>query len=153
MDDVNKKDHSFWGYDMCLVLWDYNKGGVLYIPFSKSDPVSCVSVVPGRYRIAGYVVTCWPDRAMQRGLFKSPLADSFSVKGDTAIYLGDYFGHTFIDSMVITRGMNKITNNFADTTSYFHDKYPNLASIPTQSVFDLLHTNEVSTYQRRMPLF
>jgi hypothetical protein len=140
-DNMSSKDKSFWGYDMALRVFNEDTRKMLFIRFSKTDPVLCVSVESGHYRIVGYGVTDGYDKFDLVGSFRTnePFTASFHADRDSAIYLGDFSGNTKFSVsftvMTLKAEITEATNNYLETTKLFHDKYPHLASMPIRSIF------------------
>ena len=109
-----------------------------FMPFKPLDPVYCLVSRSGTQDIIG-VATIGSLGRPVRYLFKGsdgPRALSFNARPGTALYVGDFTGIRENHGMYTQLGIRSITNNFAETTEAFHKKYPNLAGLPVQSVFD-----------------
>jgi hypothetical protein len=127
---------------MALQLLNEDTQKQLFIPFSKNHPISCVRIDGGRYRITGFVATDSTDRILGRVKFspEEPFPTSFKATPNSAIYLGDFSGYAKFNMHVTVAtfetGLTEVTNNFLETTMEFHEKFPNLASIPVSSTLE-----------------
>ena len=61
----------------------------------------------------------------------------FTAPAGSQIYLGDFSGAATFDGMLSEWTVKSITNNFANTTVEFREKYRNLATSPSVSIFEL----------------
>jgi hypothetical protein len=61
----------------------------------------------------------------------------FTAPAGSQIYLGDFSGAATFDGMLSEWSVKSITNNFANTTVEFREKYRNLMNIPAVSIFEL----------------
>ena len=141
-DNVTLKDNAFFAYRMALRLLNEDTQKQLFIQFSKNDPISCVRIESGRYRIVGIAATDSTDRILGgvRFMPEEKFATSFRAKPNSAIYLGDFSGYakvgTLLTSVTFETGITEATNNFFETTRVFHERFPHLASMPVCSTFE-----------------
>ena len=131
--------HEFSGENR-LALWLQNLDAQtpVYIYFDADQPVYCIAVKPGRYRVAGFVgVNRLHEIRGRRDFPASRFTVPFTAPSGSEIYLGDFTGTATFDGMLSEWSVKSATNNFAETTVEFREKYGNLMVVPAISVFEL----------------
>ena len=127
-----------------LALWLQNPDtqAQVYIYFDPDQPVYCITVKPGRYRVAGFVgVNRLHEIRGRREFPASRFTALFTAPAGSQIYLGDFSGTATFDGMLSEWSVEPITNNFAATTVEFREKYRNLMMVPAVSAFELQTEN------------
>ena len=139
--EIDSKHHSLLKYNVGLRLYNEDTQKSLFVPFSETDSVLCVTASSGRYALVGWAATSRLDGIGLPYRFKS--ITEFDAHPNTAIYLGDYSGYAearwFLNTTTFKTGINEITNNYVNTTKEFHEKYPYLAAMPDYSLFELVN--------------
>jgi|GEM_PF-2702524 hypothetical protein len=123
-----------------LALWLQNIDvqNPVYIYFDPDQPVYCIAMKPGRYQVAGFVgVNRMHEVRGRREFPASRFTVPFTAPAGSQIYLGDFSGAATFDGMLSEWTVKSITNNFANTTVEFREKYRNLATSPSVSIFEL----------------
>ncbi|HTQ49632.1 MAG TPA: hypothetical protein VMJ12_02900 [Candidatus Acidoferrales bacterium] len=139
--DIDPKHHSLLRYNVGLRLYNEDTQKSLFVPFSETDPVLCVTATSGHYALVGWAATSRLDGIGLPYRFKS--ITEFDARPGTAIYLGDYCGYAearwFLNTSTFKTGISEITNNYVNTTKEYHEKYPYLAAMPDQSLFEIVN--------------
>ena len=143
-DNITTNDTTFLrGYRMGLRLVNEDTQKQVLIRFGKRDPLSCVSVDSGTYKIAGFIVTDGAGFVLEEKDFQAreAFAAPFKVRPNTAPYLGDFSGYAELHFYGLwpadfKAGITEVTNNYLETTRMFHQKYPRLESLPVHSIFN-----------------
>ena len=123
-------------------LWIKNEATdrSLYIQLKDTNPVYAVQVVPGRYRIAGFVRSDNEHGVKDCIAFSatnvpSAMAGSFEARAGDQIYIGDFIWETRLDYPILHWKLKSIDNNFNATTIEFRQAYPKLPATPLESIF------------------
>jgi hypothetical protein len=119
---------------LALRLCEERSQKVYLIPCRAKESVYAVEVLPGRYRLEGYLGTSPAHRPRARHRFTD--APIFDVRSNSLTYLGDFAGYAKVGFGTEEWGLSAITINFEATTDELRQKYPNLASNPTYSIYD-----------------
>ena len=132
---------SSGGYRMALQFSNVDTGKPLFVRFSKDKSLSCASIPGGHYKLTGFVATASSDRTLGGKVFgpEDKIDVQFTAQPNTAIYLGDFSGYVkyyvYGDLTTVETGLTQVTNNCPETTTLFHEKFPNLVALPVRSVF------------------
>jgi len=122
-----------------LALWLQNLDAQspVYIYFDPDQPVYCIAVKPGRYRVVGFVgVNRLHEIRGRREFPASRFTVPFTASAGRQIYLGDFTGTATFDGMLSEWSVKSALNNFAETTVDLREKYRNLATVPVGSIFE-----------------
>jgi len=142
VDNSNVGASAYSGYRMALRLSNEETKKPLYIRFTKTETISCASIPAGHYKLTGFVATDNSDRILGGKIFgpEDKINIQFATEPNTAIYVGDFYGYVkyyvYGDLTTVETGLTMVTNNFSASTPIFHQKYPNLASMPVRSAFE-----------------
>jgi len=142
VDNSNVGATSYSGYRMALQLSNEETKKPLYVRFTKTETISCANIPAGHYKLTGFVATDNSDRTLGGKIFgpEDKIDIQFTTEPNTAIYVGDFYGYVkyyvYGDLTTVETGLTLVTNNFSASTPIFHEKYPNLASMPVRSVFE-----------------
>jgi hypothetical protein len=123
-----------------LALWLYNLDtqNSVYIYFDPDRPLYGIPVKPGCYQLAGFVGVNRLHEIRGRCTFPARrFTAPFTASAGSQIYLGDFLGTATFDGMLSEWRVKSITNNFANTTAEFREKYRNLMAVPAVSVFEV----------------
>jgi len=123
-----------------LALWLQNLDTQkpVYVYFEADQPVYAVQIKPGRYQMAGFVGMNRTHQIKGRHAFPtSRFTAPFTASPGSQIYLGDFSGTATFDSIISEWRVKSFTNNFANTTVEFREKYRNLMTVPAVSIFEL----------------
>jgi hypothetical protein len=127
----------------CLDIYNRETKKEQFIPFRRIDPVYCVVSENGRCEIIGVaLINQITHRVFRYQLYQTmgPFSVSyvipFEAQRGSAIYVGDVAGFFNNPGLEMRFGIRKISDNFAETTSVFHEKYPHLTSLPVRSIFE-----------------
>lgn len=116
-----------------LRLHEENARPVYLIECRTREPVYAIAVRPGRYKLTGYLATSGNQVSGQIDFRNSRV---FEVRSNSLTYLGDFFAYAEIRPFGREWPNSEVTNNFAATTEEVRQKYPNLASSPTFSIYN-----------------
>ena len=141
-DKSNVGATSYSGYRMALRLSNEETKKLLYVRFTKDETISCANIPPGHYQLTGFMATDKSDRILGGKIFgpEDKIDIQFTTEPNTAIYVGDFYGYVkyyvYGDLTTVETGLTQVTNNFSASTAIFHEKYPNLATMPVRSAFE-----------------
>jgi hypothetical protein len=142
VDNSGVQENSGSGYRMALQLSNEETKKPLYIRFTKQETISCASIPTGHYKLTGFVATDTSDRILGGKLFgpEDKINIQFATEPNTAIYVGDFYGYVkyyiYGDLTTVETGLTMVTNNLSGSTPIFHEKFPNLVSMPVHSAFE-----------------
>jgi hypothetical protein len=138
---LNLEHHTSLGNHLALWLRNLDSTNSFYIYFDQNQPVYAITVNPGHYRIMGCAGIDVTHRVLTREVFhmENPgkgFVIPFQVPAHTAVYIGDFTGYAKVNLVAEEWSLKFATNDFAQTTINFRQEYPNLASLPTASIFE-----------------
>ena len=126
--------HFGFGGGLALRLCEEHAKPVYFIPCRGKEPVCAIAVKPGRYKITGYLAADADNQVCGRRDFLD--SRIFEVRSNSLTYLGDFYAIANIGAFTQEWHIDAGTNNFHATTQVLWQKYPNLASNPTSSIYD-----------------